>query len=130
MTDFAAQHGAHLAGKIVIDATNKPGAPVMHNLDALKQFAPQAQIVRAFSTLGGENFANPSIDGVQIDLFYCGDAAARLSADQLIAEIGLRPVYLGDLNAVELVDGMTRLWFTLAFAQGKGRRIAFKLLGA
>lgn len=86
--------------------------------------------MRAFSTLGGENFANPYIDGTQIDLFYCGHADSRSISDDLITTIGLRPVYLGDLDAAPALDGMTRVWFALAFGQGKGRRIAFKLLGA
>lgn len=63
-----------------------------------------------------------------IDLFYCADAASRPAAEQLIGEIGLRPVYSGDLSAAAIVDGMTRLWFALAMGQGHGRRIAFKLL--
>ena len=100
----------------------------MNDLEALITHAPQAHIVRAFSTLGGENFSNPQLGGAQIDLFYCGHAPSRATADQLIADVGLRPVYLGDLNAFDLVDGLTRLWFALAFGQGKGRRIAFKLL--
>jgi hypothetical protein len=128
VAEFATQYGTSLAGKIVFDATNKPGAPVMNDLEALKTHAPQAHLVRAFNTLGGENFANPQLGGMQIDLFYCGHAPSRTTTDQLIADIGLRPVYLGDLNAVDLVDGLTRLWFALAFGQGKGRRIAFKLL--
>lgn len=128
VADFATQFGANLNDKIVIDATNNPGALVMNNLAALQQHAPQAHFVRAFSTLGGENFATPQIDNTQIDLFYCGHAASRPISDRLIADVGLRPVYVGELNAVDLVDGMTRLWFALAFGQGKGRRIAFKLL--
>ncbi len=128
VNDFAAEHGSKLAGKIVVDATNNPGSPVMNNLEALKKHAAHARLVRAFSTLGWENFANPKIGGVQVDLFYCGNAAARPAVEQLIKEIGLRPVYLGELDAVNAVDGLTRVWFTLAFSQGRGRRIAFKLL--
>ncbi len=48
--------------------------------------------------------------------------------DQLIADIGLRPIYIGDLDLAAVLDGMTRMWFALALAQGRGRRIAFKLL--
>jgi hypothetical protein len=29
---------------------------------------------------------------------------------------------------VEVVDNLTKLWFALAFGQGYGRRLAFKLL--
>jgi predicted dinucleotide-binding enzyme len=50
------------------------------------------------------------------------------AAEQLIGEIGLRPVYTGGLEAATTVDAITRLWFALAMGQGYGRRIAFKLL--
>lgn len=128
VADFVIQQGKSLSGKIVIDATNNPRSPVMNNLDVLAAQAPQANLVRAFSTLGWENFATPRLNNHQIDLFYCGHAPSRPIADQLISEIGLRPVYLGGLDATPAVDGMTRAWFALVFEQGKSRRIAFKLL--
>ncbi len=128
VVEFGVQFGAGLAGKIVIDATNNPRSPLMNNLDALQSAAPDADLVRAFSTLGWENFANPSLGGQQLDLFYAGAESARPTAEQLIRDIGLRPVCLGGLEAVTAVDGLTRAWFALAFGQGKGRRIAFKLL--
>ncbi len=128
IVDFAAQFGANLAGKIVIDATNNPRSPVMNNLETLQAAAPDSALVRAFNTLGWENFAQPQLGGVQIDLFYAGAASACQAAEQLIGEVGLRPVYLGGLEAAAVTDGLTRAWFALAFGQGKGRRIAFKLL--
>jgi hypothetical protein len=128
VAEFAAQFGASLAGKIVIDATNDPRSAVMNNLEALQSAAPNAILVRAFSTLGWENFADPQLGGQQIDLFYAGAESARPAAEQLIREIGLRPVCLGGLEAVPALDGLTRAWFALAFGQGKGRRVAFKLL--
>lgn len=127
VAQFAADMGAALNGKVVIDATNNVGAPVLNNLAALAAAAPGAQLVRAFSTLGWENFAAPTLNGEQVDLFYCGDAGARDTADALIGAVGLRPVYVGGVDAAGVVDGMTRLWFALAFQQGYGRRIAFKL---
>lgn len=128
VAEFAAQFGATLASKIVIDATNNPRSPVMNNLDALQSAAPDAVLVRAFNALGWENFADPQLGGQQIDLFYTGAESARPAAEQLIREIGLRPVYLGGLEAIPALDGLTRAWFALAFGQGKGRRVAFKLL--
>jgi hypothetical protein len=128
VADFAAQFGASLAGKIVIDATNNPRSPVMNNLATLQSSAPDAALVRAFNTLGWENFAETQMGGVQIDLFYAGAESARPTAEQLIREIGLRPIYLGGLEAAPVTDGLTRVWFALAFGQGKGRRIALKLL--
>jgi hypothetical protein len=128
VTEFTAQFGPTLAGKIVIDATNNPRSPVMNNLDMLQSAAPNAMLVRAFSTLGWENFADPYLGGQQIDLFYAGHPSARTVTEQLINEIGLRPVCLGGLDVAPALDGLTRAWFALAFGQGKGRRIAFKLL--
>lgn len=128
VAEFAAQFGAALAGKIVIDATNNPRSPVMNNLDALQSAAPDAVLVRAFNALGWENFADPQLGGQQIDLFYAGAKSARPATEQLIREIGLRPVYLGGLEAIPALDGLSRAWFALAFGQGKGRRVAFKLL--
>ena len=127
VAQFAADMGDALNGKVVIDATNNVGAPVHNTLDVLAAAAPGARLVRAFSTLGWENFAAPTLNGEQIDLFYCSDARARDTADALIGAVGLRPVYVGGVDAAAIVDGMTRLWFTLAFQQGYGRRIAFKL---
>ena len=64
-----------------------------------------------------------------IDLFYCGDSGeGQRQVDQLIADIGLRPIYVGGRDQVDVIDGLTRLWFALAFNQGYGRRLAFKLL--
>lgn len=125
--EFVAEHGAALNGKIVIDAANNPRSPVWNNFEKFQNVA-SLSLVRAFSTLGWENFANPEMHGTTIDLFYCGAASARETMDTLISQIGLRPVYVGDADAVTVVDGLTRLWFALAFNQGKGRRISFKLL--
>jgi predicted dinucleotide-binding enzyme len=128
VAEFAAQHGANLAGKIIIDATNNVRSPEMNNLAVLREKAPEARFVRAFSTLGWENFVNPQFGDQAADLFYCAQADARAAAEQLISEIGLRPVSLGELEAAPLVDSMTRLWFALVFGLGHGRRLAFKLL--
>lgn len=128
VTEFVAQFGASLAGKLVIDATNNVGRPELNNLAALKAGAPGAQLARAFSTLGWENFADPQIAGTPLDLFYCAEAAARPVTEQLIEAVGLCPVCLGDLDAVGLVDGLTRVWFTLVFGQGRSRRLGLKLL--
>ncbi len=127
VSEFVAEHGAALNGKIIIDAANNPRSPVWNNFEKFQNVAG-ILLVRAFSTLGWENFANPEMSGTTIDLFYCGAASTRETMDTLISQIGLRPVYVGDVDAVQVVDGLTRLWFALAFSQGKGRRISFKML--
>jgi hypothetical protein len=126
--DFVTEHAPALQGKIVIDATNNVRGAEMNALGLLAEAAPGALRVRAFSTLGWENFADPRIGGKQIDLFFCGNPAARSTAEQLIADVGLKPIYVGDIQQTASLDGMTRLWFALVFGQGYGRRTAFKLL--
>jgi 8-hydroxy-5-deazaflavin:NADPH oxidoreductase len=120
--------GPLLDKKIVIDATNRIGEPVMNNIERIATAAPGAALFRAFNTLGWENFAETELAGEQIDLFYCGDEARRDVAEALIVAAGLRPVYIGGRERAELLDSLTQLWFALAYEQGYGRRVALKLL--
>ncbi|GCE11071.1 NADPH-dependent F420 reductase [Tengunoibacter tsumagoiensis] len=128
--EIVQQHAQQLDGLMIIDATNRVGEDSMHNLSSLQRLAPQARLYRAFNTLGWENFADPEFNGVQADLFYCGEAAeTRSQIEQLIAEVGLRPIYLGGIEQVGLLDALTTIWFTLALKQQKGRHLALKVLG-
>jgi 8-hydroxy-5-deazaflavin:NADPH oxidoreductase len=124
-----ATHAAQLDGKTIIDAANRLGGGPMNSLATFQAQTPHARVFRAFNSLGWENFADPTFDGVQADLFYCGsDGAARAVVEQLIADVGLRPVWLGDVDQIGLVDSVTGLYFALAVRQGKGRHLAFKVL--
>jgi 8-hydroxy-5-deazaflavin:NADPH oxidoreductase len=121
-----AEHGPALDGRVVIDATNDVGAERLNHADAYARFAPGARFVRAFNSLGFEMFADPTVGGEVADLFWCGPQDAGV--EQLIADVGLRPVRVGDIDAIDVVDGATRLWLTLVFRQGHPRRLAFRLL--
>jgi predicted dinucleotide-binding enzyme len=130
VASIAQQYAAELNGRIIVDAANRMGEDSMHNLAPFQQYAPQAQLYRAFNSLGWENFAEPTFDGTQADLFYCGlDGDSRAIVEQLISDVGLRPVYLGGNEQMGLLDSIAALWFTLAFGQKKGRHLAFKVLG-
>ncbi len=118
-----------LQGKIVIDATNNVGAAPLHSVDLIADAASSAQVFRAFSTLGWENFADPVIGDVQADLFYAGpggDSDNVVAA--LIVDVGLRPVRVGDRAQLELLENLTALWFTLVRQQGRSRHLAFKMI--
>jgi 8-hydroxy-5-deazaflavin:NADPH oxidoreductase len=121
-----AEHGPALDRRVVIDATNDVGGERLHHADAYGESAPGARFVRAFNTLGFEMFADPSVGGEVADLFWCGPEDAGV--EQLIADVGLRPVRVGDIEAIDVVDGVGRLWLTLVFRQGYPRRLAFRLL--
>lgn len=128
VVEFATAYGPDLDGRLVVDTTNDFGAAVMHKLDVLAEKAPGARPARAFNSQPWENFADPQLGGMQIDHFFCCGAGERPVMERLIAEIGLRPVYLGGLETAAALDGLTRVWAALAFGQGLGRRVGFKLL--
>jgi len=129
MAETAAAHGPALAGKILIDASNQVGQPVMNSLAALQAAAPSARLFRAFNSLGWEVFAEPLFGKTAADHFYCGhEGPAQAAVQALIAEVGVRPIYLGGLDKAEIVDNLTRLWFILTGQQNRGRHLAFKML--
>lgn len=135
-------HAQQLDGKIIIDAANryppnqkfsqthKWPTTALHSTHILQEHAPYAQVYRAFNTYGWQNLADPDYQGIQADMLYCGpDGDAMVIVEQLIAEIGLQPVRLGDMGQVDVVDSILHLWGTLAIVQGRGlNNVAFKVL--
>lgn len=129
MEETIATLGSALAGKIVVDAANRMGGGPMNSAAAFAAHAPAAQVYRAFNSVGWEVFANPQFGDVAADLFYCGPGGdGQTAVEQLIRDVGLRPVRLGDISQVGLVDTVGSLWFALAYGQGMGRQVAFKVL--
>ena len=125
--EFLASHWNAIDGTLVIDATNRVGAPVMNASEQIAAAAPRARYVRAFNSLGWENFAEPVFDGSAADLFFSAAAADRDTVEGLIADIGLRPAYLGE-NQYQVVDSVASLWFALVRARGGNRHVALRVL--
>ena len=88
----------------------------MSHLPTFAAGTPTASMFRVFNYLGWENFAAPQFGTQQADLFYCGPdlPQARQVVEQLISDIGLRPVRVGGAERAQLFDGLPRLWFALA----------------
>ncbi len=129
VADTAAANREQLDGKIIIDATNKIREAEMNSFAVFTEQTPQASLFRVFNSLGWENFADPTFNGEQADHFYCGDSGpAQETVHSLIADIGLRPIYIGGRDQVGVVDNLVRLYFALAIGQGYGRHVAFKTL--
>src|SRR3954452_22349261 len=124
--ELLGENGPALDGRVVIDATNDIGGQQLHHADAYAESAPGARFVRAFNTVGFEVLGDPSFGGEVADLFWCG--AEDAGVEQLVADVGLRPIRVGDIDAIDVVDGVGRLWLTLVFRQGRPRRVAFRLL--
>jgi NADPH-dependent F420 reductase len=105
-----------LSGRVVIDPTN----PRRIAEDGLRDFAfhdslaeriqalaPDAFVVKAFSTLGWYTMLDPDVAGGPVSLPIAGDDAdaKRVVAD-LAAGIGLVPVDVGPLRYAHVIEGL------------------------
>jgi len=127
--EIAQAQASDLNGKLLIDATNNFGGPVINHLKTLQDAAPKAKIYRAFNSLGWEVFANPVINGQTADMFYSGpDGETRTHIHKLIGDVGVNPIWVGDNDRVHLVDNMGALWVNMVFQRGWKRHSAFKAI--
>lgn len=121
------------AGKIVLDATNrdvfdyeKGGGSAAADIAA---HIPGARVVKAFNTLGANQFSQPDFGGEQASMFICGDdAEAKAVVTKLTEELGFDVVDAGPLTNAPLLEALAKLWIYLAMRGGLGREIAFRLL--
>jgi predicted dinucleotide-binding enzyme len=123
--DVVSEQGTALAGKVVIDAVNRIGAPQFDSRALIAAAAPSARYVRAFNSLGWENFAEP-MPGT--NMFFAADPDARATADELISAVGLEPAFVGDATATATVDALLPLWFALVKQNGGNRRVALRIV--
>src|ERR1700734_1374003 len=123
--DVVNEHGAALAGKVVIDAVNRMGGAEYDSRALIADAAPSARYVRAFNSLGWENFADP-LPGA--NLFFAADPEARAVAEELITAVGLEPAFVGDAGAAAAVDALLPLWFALVGQNGGNRKLALRIV--
>lgn len=142
MAQVASDYGQQLDGRIVIDATNQlvkgrteatgewGERTTLNSVAVVRKHAPDARVYRAFNSYAWEVFADPVFGGRPAALFYCGPKGdGQTALEQLITEIGLHPVRVGDLDQAETVDNILALWASLAIFEGKGRAsVAFTIL--
>ncbi len=127
---------ADMKNKILVDCTNpvrpNPECPLSQGTSAAEEIAkrlPGFHVVKAFNTLGAANLYDVQFNSVKADGFFCGDdPVSKKIISRLAEEVGLRPVDVGGLRNSELLESMAKLWITLAYQQGIGPNIAFKLL--
>jgi predicted dinucleotide-binding enzyme len=123
--DVVREQAQALAGKVVIDAVNRMGAAEYDSRALIADAAPSARYVRAFNTLGWENFADP-VPGA--NLFFAADPEAREPAEELISAVGLEPAFVGDAGATATVDALLPLWFALVGQNGGNRKLALRIV--
>jgi 8-hydroxy-5-deazaflavin:NADPH oxidoreductase len=128
MDETITANAAAIDGRTVIDAANRMGGGgPTDSFATFQKQTPNARVYRAFNTLGWENFQSPTFGGVQGDLIYAGpEGDSQTQVEQLIADVGLRPIRLGGTDQIATVDGLLMLWFNLS--KTHGRHLAFKVL--
>jgi hypothetical protein len=126
-----------LTGKVLFDCTNPlaadlSGLAIGHTTSAGEQvaaLAPGARVVKIFNSTGAGNMADPLYGEQAATMFYCGDdGEAKGTAARLAADLGFEPVDAGPLRNARLLEPLAMLWISLAYVQGLGPGIAFKLL--
>lgn len=131
--EAALRAAGDLSGKVLIDATNSfgPGGPddTPSAAEAIAQLVPEANVVKAFNTIGAEHYLDPIFEGdVKATLFICGDDDAAKSVVNILAtDLRFDVVDAGPLSNAALLESLARLWVTLARGS-MGRDIAFRLL--
>jgi hypothetical protein len=125
-----------LGGKVLLDCINPIGADgqlqVGLTTSAAEQIAGWARntrVVKAFNMTGAGNMANPGYPEGKASMLFCGDdAAARDVAARLIGDLGMDPVDVGPLSMARFLEPMAMVWIGLAYRQGLGPNIAFRLM--
>ncbi|MEM7503508.1 MAG: NAD(P)-binding domain-containing protein [Pseudomonadota bacterium] len=106
-----------LSGKIIIDPTNaligdwetelSMGVSTS-NGRIIQDAAPNAFVVKAFSTLNWRQMVEP---GGDISILLAGDdEAAKTKVSELVSAMDLQPIDLGGIDSSRWIEGMTILW--------------------
>jgi predicted dinucleotide-binding enzyme len=125
-----------LAGKIIIDPINSftPEMTLAVGFttsvaEEISRAAPGAKVVKAFNTLGVDNVNNLKFGAETASGFICGDdKGAKARVAKLAEDVGFDVVDCGPLLSARVLEPLALLWGQLAFVQGLGPSIAFKLL--
>jgi 8-hydroxy-5-deazaflavin:NADPH oxidoreductase len=111
---------AELEGRLVIDATNDITAATRDLGGAIQAAAPGALVAKAFNTVFATFYEHP-VGAAVADMAYCGDPEVpRALLEQLITEVGFRPIDAGPLSVAPDLEGFARLVIRTATAVGRG----------
>lgn len=129
----------HLAGKLVIDATNPlesgPAGPRLavgqstSGGEMVQHWLPRAHVVKAFNIVNAKLMVHPQLPGGPPTMFIAGnDAAAKQQVLDLLQQFGWESIDIGGIEGARLLEPLAMLWITYAF-QHQHWTHAFKLLG-
>jgi predicted dinucleotide-binding enzyme len=129
-----------LVDKTVIDVTNPldfsaeglPKLAVGYTDSAgeiIQRLLPEANVVKAFNTVGNPHMVNPEFPNGPPTMFICGnnDNAKKTVINEFLTKFGWESIDIGGIEGSRLLEPMAMLWITHYFQTNTGNH-AFKLL--
>ncbi|MGH7715485.1 MAG: NADPH-dependent F420 reductase [Vulcanimicrobiaceae bacterium] len=129
----------NFSGKVVIDVTNPlqfeegkaPSLSVAGNDSAgesVQRWLPDANVVKAFNTVGHALFVDPQFPAGPPTMFVAGnDDRAKNIVEQIAESFGWNVVDAGPIQAARYLEAMAMLWITYSFNNNDWQH-AFKWL--
>ena len=117
-----------LSGKIIVDPTNplvrrddgNLGIEISgSNAEIIQAAVPDAEVVKAFNTLGWRTMMTPEATGGPVSIPLVGDSSeAKKRIAAIVAAMGLEPIDVGPLRNARHVEGLSVLLLNNAFGGG------------
>ena len=129
--------GDALAGKVLIDVTNRMRRPVLAEsvdgasaAEQIQAKAPTAKVAKAFNYAFAARHADPEVDGVVLDGFVAADDPdAKAKTLELVRTIGFRPIDAGPLAMARALEALGILNIALQIQHGWPWQSGWKLVG-
>lgn len=128
-----------LDGRVLVDATNAVGPGFTHGAgdgrsaaEVVASLAPTAQVVKAFSIYGAENYAGPppATAGIRPAMLIAGDDdAAKRAVAGLLDRMGWDPVDTGPLAQALHLEHLTLLWLRMVRGGDRPATLTWAVLG-
>jgi NADPH-dependent F420 reductase len=97
--------------------------------EELQKLLPHAHVVKAFNTTFAADFAQPEIDGQQVDAFIAGnDDDALQTVSELVKTAGFNPIVAGDLSVSRTLEQMQLLLIRLGLKYSYNWLAGWKIL--
>ena len=134
---FATDNADALAGKTVIDVTNRMSRPNIANsvdgtsaAEQLQAKAPKAKVVKALNYAFAARQAEPTVDGLALDGFVAADDVdAKQQALAYVGSLGFRALDAGSLGMARALEAMAILNMALQMQNGWPWQSGWKLIG-
>ncbi len=136
LPEVAETVGGAVDGKVVVDVSNALDADrnlalgfTTSGAEELQRRLPRAYVVKAFNTVFASTMETGRLGDERLSAFAAADdASARSTVLALAGDIGFDAIDAGPLRNARLLEPLGYLNIQLAFAQGLGPQIGFKLV--